>query len=131
VRNVATADPVEVTRRFFESYGRGDLAASADCLAQDLIASVTNAESGADTVVGREAYMRRVPDLAAAGGSIAITQILPIDSESTLSMVEIRARRRGRDLHNFAGFLARVVDGRISHLWMVDARPEYSDEFWS
>jgi uncharacterized protein len=33
-------------------------------------------------------------------------------------------------LHNFASFLARVRDGRVTHLCMVEAHPAYSDEFW-
>jgi hypothetical protein len=43
----------------------------------------------------------------------------------------VRAERQGRTLHNFAGFLTRVAEGRITELWMVDAKPASSDEFWS
>mgnify|MGYP003598380111 CR=1 FL=1 len=39
--------------------------------------------------------------------------------------------RHGKDLHNFPAFLARVADRQIAELWMVEARPAYSDEFWS
>ena len=40
--------------------------------------------------------------------------------------------RKGRTLHNHAGFLARFdAAGRLDELWMVDALPAYSDEFWS
>jgi hypothetical protein len=47
-------------------------------------------------------------------------------------MVEIRAGRGGRELHNFGAFLSRIDgEGRIVDLWMVDALPAYSDEFWS
>ena len=48
-----------------------------------------------------------------------------------MTMVEIRAERGGRQLHNFAAFLAQVSDGKVTKLWMVDALPAYSDEFWS
>jgi hypothetical protein len=75
--------------------------------------------------------MRRVPDLHAVGGSLEVTQLLEIDPETTLTMVEIRAHRNDTDLHNFAAFLARVDGDRITHLWMVEAQPAYSDEFWS
>lgn len=34
-------------------------------------------------------------------------------------MVEIRAAREGRELHNFAAFLARVAEGRIVELWIM------------
>ena len=46
-------------------------------------------------------------------------------------MVESRAERGGRDLHNFGAFLAEVCDGKVTRLWMVDALPAYSDEFWA
>ena len=75
--------------------------------------------------------MERLPDLRAAGGRLRVTQVLPVDEERVMTMVEIRAERGGRDLHNFAAFLAQVGDGRVTKLWMVDALPAYSDEFWS
>jgi ketosteroid isomerase-like protein len=117
--------------RLFGAYGEGDLGTVQSLLADDLIAYVTNAEAGTDEVRGADEYMKRLPDLKAAGGSATVTQILPIDDERVLTMVEIRAEREGRQLHNFAAFLAQVHDGRIARLWMVDALPADSDEFWS
>ena len=73
----------------------------------------------------------RLPDLHATGGTLTLTQVLGIDEEQALTMVEIRAEREGRALHNFAAFLTRVADGRVDRIWMVDALPAYSDEFWS
>ena len=61
----------------------------------------------------------------------AVTQTLVVDATRVMTMVEIRAERDGRALHNFAAFLAEVEDGRVRRLWMVDARPAYSEEFWS
>lgn len=120
------------TRGFFEAYGRGDLTAVRAALADDLIAYVTNAEGGADVVKGADAYMGRLPNLRDAGGSATVTQVLEIDEQRVMTMVEIRASREGRgDLHNFAAFLARIADGRIAELWMVEAQPAHSDEFWS
>ena len=44
-------------------------------------------------------------------------------------MVEIYAERKERTLHNFAAFLAVGAD-QLRELWMVEALPAYSDEFW-
>jgi hypothetical protein len=99
--------PDDLARRLFEAYADGDRDTIRSLLADDLIAYVTNADAGVDKVCGVEAYMERLPDLHAAGG------------------------RGGRQLHNFAAFLAQVSDGRVTKLWMVDALPAYSDEFWS
>jgi len=124
-------DLEDLARGFFGAYGRGDRASAAALLADDVVSYVTNADAGVDVVRGRDEYMRRVPDLRSADGSLEITQVVAIDDERVLTMVEIRARRAEMELHNFAAFLARVRGGRIAELWMVDARPEYSDRFWA
>ena len=124
-------DLEDLVRGFFGAYGRGDRASAAALLADDVVSYVTNADAGVDVVRGRDEYMRRVPDLRSADGSLEITQVVAIDDERVLTMVEIRARRAEMELHNFAAFLARVRGGRIAELWMVDARPEYSDRFWA
>jgi ketosteroid isomerase-like protein len=118
-------------QRLFDAYGADELDRFRRLLADDLIAYVTNADAGVDELRGAEAYMSRLPDLHAAGGHLLITQVLPVDEARVLTMVEIRAKRDGRQLHNFAAFLAEVQAGRVSRLWMVDALPAYSDEFWS
>jgi ketosteroid isomerase-like protein len=118
-------------RRLFDAYGQGDLDAFRDLLADHLTAYVTNADAGVDELRGRDVYMSRLPDLHAAGGRLRVTQVLPVDGERVLTMVEIRAERDGRQLHNFAAFLAEVGDDKVTRLWMVDALPAYSDEFWA
>lgn len=37
----------------------------------------------------------------------------------------------GKTKHNHAAYLSRVQDGQVTELWMVEALPAYSDEFWS
>jgi ketosteroid isomerase-like protein len=123
--------PDALVRTFFETYAGGDVAGAAAFLAEDVTGYVTNADAGADEVHGRDAYLARVPDLHAVGGRLTVTQVLAVDDQLVLAMVEIQAELEGKVLHNFAGFLARVVDEQIVRLWMVDGRPAYSDEFWS
>ena len=41
-----------------------------------------------------------------------------------------QARRKGRELHNFAAFLMDIAEGKIRQMRMVEALPAYSDEFW-
>jgi ketosteroid isomerase-like protein len=123
--------PDDLARRLFEAYAGGDRDTIRSLLADDLTAYVTNADAGVDEVRGVEAYMERLPDLHAAGGHLRVTQVLPVDAERVMTMVEIRAERGGRQLHNFAAFLAQVSNDRVTKLWMVDALPAFSDEFWS
>lgn len=44
-----------------------------------------------------------------------------VGDDHVLVMVEVHAVRNGRTPHNHSGHLARVDDGRITDLWMVDA----------
>ena len=79
-----------------------------------------------------DAYVARLPNLTGATYAATVTQAVEVAPTQVLAMVEIKAHRKDRDLHNHAAFLARFdADDRIDELWMVDALPEYSDEFWS
>ncbi len=71
-------------------------------------------------------------DLSSASYSVTLTQppVIVADDQA-LAMVEVNARRGERSLQNFAAYLLRVHDGRITELRMVDAKPAESDAFWS
>jgi len=128
---VSVARPEQVARTLFEAYAAGDLATMRGCLTDDLVGWITNRDGGVGRTDGADAYLSRLPDLSEAELEVGITQVLGIDDERAMVMVAIRATRHGKDLHNYAAFLARVEDGRVVELWMVEAQPAYSDEFWS
>ena len=54
-----------------------------------------------------------------------------VGDDQALVMTEVRARRGDRTLQNFAAHLLRVADGKIVEMYMVDAKPAESDEFWA
>jgi ketosteroid isomerase-like protein len=62
-------------RALLDGYGSGDLDAVKTALAEDVVAYVTTADGGADRVEGRAAYLARLPDLRAAGGSLEVTMV--------------------------------------------------------
>jgi hypothetical protein len=121
----------DLARTFVESYADGDLETARSLMAEDAVSYVTNAEAGVDRLDGRDDFVARLPDLTGADLRVGITQIVVIDDERVMTMIEIRARRGHATLHNFAAFLARVPADRITELWMVDAKPAGSDEFWT
>jgi ketosteroid isomerase-like protein len=123
-----------VARRVIEAFSNADLEGMRSVLAKDLVAYITTGEGGMDRVEGDQEYLERVEamDLPSARFSVTLTQApVIVDSEHVLAMVEIRAERRGRSLHNFAAHLLRIRDGRIDEWWMADAKPAESDQFWS
>jgi ketosteroid isomerase-like protein len=131
ILRVVRTDPAQLAHELFGAYRDGELDTLRSLLADDLVSHITNADAGADRVEGSDAFMARLPDTSEAELAVDVSQVLAIDDERAMTMVEIKAERRGKTLHNFAAFLTRVADGRIAELWMVDAKPAYSDEFWS
>lgn len=126
--------PATVAAEFIAAFSAADFDGMRALMAEDLVAWVTDAEGGMDRVEGRDGYLARVEamDLPAASFSVEETQpAVPVAEDLVLIMVEIRAERGGRTLHNFAAHLLRVADGRISEWWMTDAKPAESDAFWS
>lgn len=128
---MAMVTPEHVFRSMVAAFGAGDRDAMRQLLSDDVVAYVTNASGSVDRVEGAEAYVARVPDVTGAEYGAEVTQVVSVAQGQVLGMVEIKAERKGRTLLNHAAFLARVADERITELWMVEALPAYSDEFWS
>jgi ketosteroid isomerase-like protein len=130
----SSGEPAAVTRRLLEAFSAADIEGMRALLAEDVVAYVTNAEGAMDEVEGRQAYLSRVEamDLPPARFSVELTQRQgAVGPDQVLVMVEIRAQRGARSLHNFAAHLLRIAGGRITEWRMVDAKPAESDAFWS
>jgi hypothetical protein len=126
--------PTAFVRRFIEAMESSDMATVRASFDPQVRAFVTNAEGGTDLVEGSEALGQRFPDFAAMADSFSatVTQVHEIDDRTALFMVEIRAERLGRSLHNFAASLIRLSDeGKMTEYRMVEALPLESDRFWS
>lgn len=125
---------VDVATRLIEAFSAADFEAMRSLIAEEIVAEITDASGGSARVPGREALLERIEamDLPAARYSVTLTQApVPVDEDGALVMVEIRAERGGRRLHNFAAHLFRVADRRVERWLMVDAKPAESDEFWA
>ena len=121
----------EITRAFITAYGGGTRVRLRELLDDKLVAFVTNSDAGVDRVDGPDAYLERLPPLDDAELHIDVTQSVAVARGQALTMVRIRAEREDRELRNFAAFLTRVADGKLTEIWMVEAAPAYSDDFWS
>lgn len=126
--------PIDVAADLLEAFSAGDLDRMREFLAPDLVAWVTKADGEADRITGRDEYLSRIAamDLPSAQYRVTLTQSpAAIDEQLVLLMVEIRAERAGRRLHNFAAHVLRVDEGQVIEWRMVDAKPAESDQFWS
>ncbi len=127
-------DPVEVAKTFLAAFDAGDLAGLRACLADDAVALVTGPDGRPFEMTGADSYVAAMTamNLPAVDYSVTLTQApVRVGSQQVLVMVEVRARRNERTLHNYAAHLLEVLDGRITRLSMVEAKPAESDEFWA
>ncbi len=123
----------EVAERLIAAFSAADFDAMRDLLDEDLTAYVTNSDGGMDEVNGRDLYLDRIEamNLPSVRFSVELTQEpVPVGDDQVLLMVEIRAERGEKKLHNFAAHLLRIEGGRIAEWRMTDAKPAESDAFW-
>lgn len=123
-----------VAERFLAAFNAKDLDGMRSVLDDKLIAYTTNSSGGETRVDGAEAYLAAIAamDLGEVDFTVSPTQQpVVVDPDQILVMVEVRARRGERTLHNFAAHLLRVRGGRIIRMRMVEAKPAESEEFWS
>jgi len=119
---------------FVGSFNRGDLTAMRAALADDAVAFVTGPDGSPVRLDGADLYIAALDamDLANTGYSVTLTQApVRVSDDQVLIMMEVRANRGDRSLHNFAAHLLRFADGKIVEMFMVDAKPAESDAFWA
>jgi ketosteroid isomerase-like protein len=130
---MSAGEAEDLARQFIEAFSANNLDGMRRLLAKDVTSYVTNAEGGVDEVHGREGYVARLAamDVPTARLHLDVTQAVAIPPDQVLVMVEVTAVRAERTLHNHAAHLLRIRDGSIAEMWMVEALPAYSAEFWS
>ena len=122
-----------VVGTFIDAFNAADLETMASCLAEKLAAEVTQRDGSTTQVEGRDAYMNLIAqlDIGTVQPKLTITQIADVNDDQVLVMIEVKAVRKERQLHNFAAYLKTIRDMKIARIWMVEALPEESDTFWS
>ncbi len=122
----------DVIRELLNCVNNSDPEGMAKVIAPDITAFITIPGGGVDEVNNRDTFISRMPTAESkdAEGGVRITQVLPIDDEQIMVAVIVEAARKGKTLLNFAAFLLRVRDEKITEWRMVEAQPDYSDEFW-
>jgi hypothetical protein len=123
----------EIAKHFFQAFDEADYLAMERTLATNLKSYITNAEGGVNLLEGRDVFMQSIKamDVGHVPHTITITQITNIRPDQVMTMIEIKAERKGRMLHNHAAFLMDFDSHqKITELHMVEALPAYSDLFW-
>lgn len=125
----------EIAERFIASFNARDFDRLRGLLDDSLIAFVTTDDGGEAKIEGADAYvdsLRNMLTSAPTEFAVSLTQDpVTVEESQVLVMIEVRASRRGRTLHNYSAQLLTVEDGVINRIRMTDAKPAESAEFWS
>jgi ketosteroid isomerase-like protein len=122
-----------IARELIDAFNAGDLGRMRAVLSDDLHAYITNRDGGVDEIVGPDEYLGRIEamDLPSAAFGVKVTQLVAVREDMVMVMVEVRAARGGRKLHNHATHLLLLRDDHVAEWWMVEALPAESDAFWA
>jgi len=122
----------KISFSFIKAFEQGNEKQLEQLLSEDVINYVTNAQGGVDKLEGRKSYLDRIKamNISSVKLKLNITQLLVINAHQALVMIEVKAQRHEKTLHNHAAFLVNIKNNQISEMWMVEALPAYSDTFW-
>src|SRR5579864_9320964 len=97
------ASPEGIARNLIEAFSDADTQRVRSLLTADLRAYITNRDGGVDETDAEE-YLRRMAamDLPSAQLRLTITQMVTPRPNMVIAMVEVKAARRGKQLHNHA-----------------------------
>lgn len=127
-------EPADVATQLLAAFNDGDVDRMRGLLDPALEAWVTDADGVDQRVTGAHAYLERIAamNLPAVSYHVTPTQSpVLLEDDLVLVMVEVRAQRDDRRLHNFAAHVLRVRDDRVTEWRMADAKPAESDRFWA
>lgn len=101
-------------------------------MTDDVKSYITNAEGGINLLDGQDEFIHNIEalDVKTVKPTVRITQMLRVSQNQVMVMVEIKAKRKNKSLHNFTAFLIIFKNCLINEIRMLEGLPAESDEFW-
>ena len=122
-----------VSLKFIELFSKLEFKNMLDLLHANVVSHITNFQGGVDVITGPHDYLSRLNTMDVRNVELSImpTQIVTVKPGLIMVMVEINASKGDKVLHNFATHLLKFKGNKIKELWMVEALPLGSSEFWA
>jgi uncharacterized protein len=124
---------VELTRRGYDAFAKGDLAALSGLLADDVIWHVTGAGPLSGTYRGRDevfGFFGRLAEETGGTFRLDVHDVLAND-EHTVALCWLTASRGGKSIQIPVANVSHVSDGKVTEFWAATTDPEASIDFWS
>lgn len=119
--------------RLVHSIEQEDYSTLRTLYADDVENYVTTKDGKTVLIKGREKYLQAIQrmDFSSVHPSLSLTQVHILNPHQALCMVEVKAQKPNKKLHNFAAYLLTFVNDKIQRCDMVEAMPAHSDFFWN
>ncbi len=123
---------LETVEFLIQKYGDLDFEGLRPVLSKNIISHITNKNGGTDIEYGPDNLIRRQEALKYQGVDLNLTilQSVPINPHQVMTLVHVQAKLNDTHFENYAGFLFTLENSLITEMWMVEAKPEGSDNFW-
>jgi uncharacterized protein len=124
---------VELTRRGYEAFATGDLAALTELIADDVTWHVQGAGPLSGTYHGRDEVFGFFGRLAQETGGTFRLDVHDVlaNEEHAVALCTLSASRGNKSIEVPVANVSHVRDGKITEFWGATAEPEASIGFWS
>jgi len=124
---------VELARRGYEAFAKGDLATLTELLAKDAVWHVQTGGPLDGDYQGRDEVLGFFGRLAGETGGtfrLEVHDVLAND-EHTVVLATLTASRRGKSIEVPVANVAHNRDGQVTEFWSAVADPKAALDFWA
>jgi uncharacterized protein len=124
---------IELARRGYDAFARGDLAALSELIADDVTWHALGLGPLSGTYHGRNevfAFLGRLAEETAGTFRLRVHDVLAND-EHTVALCTLSASRGNKSVEFQVANVSHIRDGKISEFWGATANPQASIDFWS
>jgi uncharacterized protein len=124
---------VELTRRAYEAFAKGDLAALTELIADDVTWHVRGAGALSGDYHGRDQVFGFFGRLAQETGGtfrLDVHDVLAND-EHAVALCTLSASRGAKSVETPVANVSHVHDGKVTEFWAATTDPQAGIDFWS
>jgi uncharacterized protein len=124
---------IELARRGYEAFAKGDLAALSELIADDVTWHVLGVGPLSGTYHGRDevfAFFGRLAEETAGTFRLNVHDVLAND-EHTVALCMLSASRGNKSVEFPVANVSHMRDGKITEFWGATTDPQASIDFWS
>jgi uncharacterized protein len=124
---------VELTRRGYDAFAKGDLAALSELLADDVTWHVRGVGPLSGDYHGRDevfAFFGRLAEETAGTFRLDVHDVLAND-EHSVALCTLSASRGTKSVETPVANVSHVRDGKVTEFWAATTDPQASIDFWS